>query len=133
MFGGFISLSVGIVLSSYFVYSIMNSSKFYLKDTVSTVAKRHGFDDPQPGELCHDGQEARMSFEIFINDATYDNDDNPYGKLIFHQFTNMENVTDTDKSVKIKGFIDYEIPLKECEGKKMEWRKGGIKYYCPDY
>lgn len=68
---------------------------------------------------------------MYVNDATYDNDDNPYGKLIFHQFTNMENVNDTRGS--IKGFKDMEIPLQECAGKKMEWRKGGIKYYCPDY
>lgn len=43
----------------------------------------------------------------------------------------MDNVNDTRGA--IKGFRDMEITLKECEGKKMEWRKGGIKYYCPDY
>lgn len=131
VFGGIISICVGIGFSTYFLYSMLSSDQFYLKDTISTYAKRHGFDEPQPGELCHNGTDPRMSFEMYVNDATYDNDDNPYGKLIFHQFSNMENVNDTRGNV--KGFIDMEIPLIECKGKKMEWRKGGVKYYCPDY
>lgn len=68
---------------------------------------------------------------MYVNDATYDNDDNPYGKLIFHQFSNMRDINDTKGSV--QGFNDLEIPLVECEARKMQWRGGGIKYYCPDY
>lgn len=55
-----------------------------------------------------------LSFEIYVNDVTYDNDDNPYGKLVFHQYSNMESVNDTNTN-NIKGFIDAEIPLVPCQ------------------
>ena len=88
------------------------SDQYYLKDTISTFSKRYGFDEPAPGELSHNGKDPRMTFEMFLEDADYDNDDNPYGRLVFHQYSNMQNVTDTKG--KVAGFIDEEIPLIEC-------------------
>lgn len=38
-----------------------------------------------------------IDFELYVNDINFDNDDNPYGKLVFHQYSNMQNVTDTRK------------------------------------
>lgn len=63
---------------------MLRSDLFYKRDTISTYRKRYGFDEPQPGELCHNGTDSRMSFEMYVNDPGYDNDDNPYGKLVFH-------------------------------------------------
>ena len=61
-----------------------------------------------------------LSFEVYLNDVTYDNDDNPYGKLILHQYSNMQNVNDTNNPV--KNFIDTEIPLVICGNDKVaDW------------
>jgi hypothetical protein len=48
-----------------------------------------------------------------MNDITYDNDDNPYGKFIMHQYTNMKNKSDVSGDA--SGFNDIEIPLGNCE------------------
>ena len=32
-----------------------------------------------------------------------------------------------------KGFNDIQIGLKECGGDALDWRKPGLKYYCPDF
>ena len=73
-----------------------------------------------------------LSFEVYVNDPTFDNDDNPYGKLIFHQFSNMQNMNDTE--FKGKGFIDTEIPLIPCvNSENMDWQEGQTKHYCPDF
>ena len=40
-----------------------------------------------------------MEFEIFIDDPTYDNDDNPYGKIKLHNYINMNNSTDYGHSL----------------------------------
>ena len=64
-----------------------------------------------------------------MNDKTYDNDDNPYGKFIMHMYTNMENINDTRG--KRTGFQDIEIPLALCTGKDQDWKPSGIKNYCP--
>ena len=62
-------------------------------------SKRFGFDTPQPAEPCHDGTDKRMDFKVYLDDANYDNEDNPYGKLIFHQYTNMAVYRYTNISV----------------------------------
>ena len=61
----------------------------------------------------NNGTHNMLSFEVYMNDETYDNDDNPYGKLIFHQYSNMQNVNDTNNPV--KNFKDTEIPLVICD------------------
>ena len=111
------------------------TDQFHLKDTISTFSKRYGFEAPKgpaPGELSHNGKESRMTFEIFLEDVDYDNDDNPYGRLVFHQYSNMENVTDTKGSDAGHVFIDEEIPLVECNIKDISWRSKS-KHYCPVY
>lgn len=66
-----------------------------------------------------------------MNDESYDNDDNPYGKFIMHQYTNMEDKYDTSGSR--SGFQDIEIPMKECKGQDQDWRATSLKYYCPEF
>ena len=46
VFGGIVSLFVGVGFSSLFLYSMLSSDQFYLKDTISTYSKRYGFDEP---------------------------------------------------------------------------------------
>ena len=89
------------------------TESYYQNDTISTYVDQNGYVKPQPGELCNNGTHNMLSFEIYANDVTFDNDDNPYGKFRLHQYSNMENVNDTEY-VK-KGFIDTEIPLVPCK------------------
>ena len=72
-----------------------------------------------------------FDLRVYMNDESFDNDDNPYGKFVFHQYSNMEDYEDT-KGTR-KGFIDREIPLVECGSEEVAWKSGGIKYYCPDF
>ena len=47
-----------------------------------------------------------------MNDPTYDNDDNPYGRFVFHMYTNMDGPDDIEGTR--SGFNDYEVPIKPC-------------------
>ena len=42
---------------------------------------------------------------FYMNDKNFDNDDNPYGKFIVHQYTNMDGPDDIYG--KRKNFNDY--------------------------
>lgn len=95
VFGGVVTISFTIGISVFFLQSMLASDKFYQKDTISTFIKISGWDDPPPSQMCHNGTDSQMSFELYVNDPDYDNDDNPYGKFIFHQFTNMKDPNDT--------------------------------------
>lgn len=57
---------------------------------------------------------SNLDFELFVNDPKFDNDDNPYGKWVFHFYTNMENLNDTDKNKSISGYYDINVPLVPC-------------------
>lgn len=70
-------------------------------------------------------------FKFYLNDQSYDMNDNPYGKVVFHRYTNMADMNDTTGYT--EGFTDEEIPLKLCQGKDQAWSGTGIKYYCPDF
>jgi hypothetical protein len=49
---------------------------------------------------------------IYLENGEYDNDDNPYGKFVYHRYTNMVDINDTESSGEISSiFFDYEIPL----------------------
>ena len=39
-----------------------------------------------------------MNFEIFVDDPTYDNDDNEYGKFKLHNYINMEHSEDYSRT-----------------------------------
>lgn len=68
---------------------------------------------------------------FYMNDKDFDNDDNPYGKFVFHQYTNMEGPEDIYDNR--KGFNDNEIPLQLCDSGEFDWRSKEIKYYCPKF
>lgn len=67
-----------------------------------------------------------------MNDPNYDNDDNPYGKFIYHMYTNMEGADDI--TGKRSGFQDIEVPVEKCSlAGTFDWRSSSINYYCPKY
>ena len=85
----------------------------------------------------------KLDMIILVNNETYDNDDNPYGKFVLHMYTNMKDIKDrsTDDidedgnaSETLYGFEDREIPLIICPTQiNTSWRKSNIKQYCPSY
>ena len=76
--------------------------------------------------------EKKFNFLFYMNDPSYDNDDNIYGKFIYHMYTNMDGPEDIEGLR--PNFNDLEVPLERCgtEG-TFDWKSGGINYYCPKY
>ena len=70
---------------------------------------------------------------MFVNDKDFVNDDNPYGKFVYHLYTNMKDVNDTSKDVEDIGYYDYHVPLVDCSYDKefSQWIKAGVVNYCP--
>lgn len=94
--GGIMTLCTGVGFTIYFIIQMAYTEGFYANDTISTYIEQNGYVNPQPGEVCNNGTHNMLSFEIYVNNDTFDNDDNPYGKLRLHQYSNMKNVNDTE-------------------------------------
>jgi len=75
-----------------------------------------------------------MTFQVYVDNEEFDNDDNEYGKFKFHNYINMDNSTDLDGTA---GLRDEEIKLVECKDKVADddsvWQSSKIKNYCPDF
>ena len=90
-----------------------------------------------------DKDHVRHDFVLMVNNENYDNDDNPYGKFIYHMYSNMQNLSDTstdllmDESLDTASVYQFEdrfIPLIDCPNPiYTSWRKSNVKQYCPDY
>lgn len=123
---------VSIGFFSFFLNSMTRSDLFYLKDNISTSSRIFDLMKPHDSELMVDENgEKRFDMIFYINNKDFDNDDNPYGKFIFHQYTNMEGPDDI--TGKTENFNDVEIPIEECEAQEADWRNKKIKYYCPKF
>lgn len=56
-----------------------------------------------------------FTFQVYIQDPEFDNNDNPYGKISLHRYTNMDGPEDTDPEEDPMGPNRIEeIPLYEC-------------------
>ena len=45
----------------------------------------------------HLDKDGSISFEAYINDPEFDNDDNPYGKILLHKYYNMDGPYDDNE------------------------------------
>lgn len=83
---------------------------FYLKDTISTQVQRFDYGDLHQSDLLVD-ENGEKTFDLifYMNDATYDNDDNRYGRFVYHMYTNMEGPDDIEGERTT--FNDIEVPL----------------------
>ena len=79
--------------------------------------------NPGEGIRLNDSGQVNLDFRLIVIDEHFDNDDNPYGSLIYHMYTNMDNLNDTDDNViqdggddteSLFGFSDQTIPLILC-------------------
>lgn len=117
VFGGIITITVFTLFFGYFLISMYRSDKFYLKDTVSTTMYRYGYEDPQPAAALSDGKYQNFMLKFYVDDPTFDNNDNPYGTFKMHMYTNMESPEDIETTGNGQGnFKDIEVPIKECMG-----------------
>ena len=57
-----------------------------------------------------------FSFEAYVNDPLFDNDDNPYGKIMLHRYTNMDGPNDTNPHLLDQARVsrDEIVPLVPC-------------------
>ena len=72
---------------------------------------------PNEGIYLNQSGHNQLGIVLMINNPTFDNDDNPYGKFIYHMYSNMKNLTDTStrkEDISIDGFEDRFIPLIIC-------------------
>ena len=85
--------------------------------------------------LLNESGHAVLDFTISIQDENFDNDDNPYGKFVYHMYTNMDNITDNSTSNISGDFYDIEIPLVKCTNlsSAIAWKSSTINEYCPDF
>ena len=92
---------------------------------------------PNQGIQLNISGETKLDFVLMVNDEDFDNDDNPYGKFIYHMYSNMDNITDTatniqsDKTVDAESVYKFEdrfIPLVVCPTETIAaWRKRDVK------
>ena len=78
-----------------------------------------------------------FSFEVYFNDDTFDNDDNPYAKIKLHKYVNMDHPNDfypskpkTDRDV----FRDELVPIQNCKQSLSNdtiWSTNTTIKYCP--
>ena len=71
----------------------------------------------------NDSGQITLDLRLIVVDEQFDNDDNPYGSFIYHMYTNMDNLNDSDVSLEEDGgddteslyaFSDLTIPLIIC-------------------
>jgi len=95
--GGIVSLVIICVMLGYSAWRIMLFSSrerdYFFATTFFQDFIETGFVPLMPN---YDKAYSDISFqfELYVNDATYDNDDNPYAKIKFHRYSNMANSTD---------------------------------------
>ena len=45
--------------------------------------------------LNQSNNDLKLDFKLMLNNENFDNDDNPYGKFVFHMYTNMKDFNDS--------------------------------------
>lgn len=92
------------------------------------------FDPVFMNKTLDENGDPMLNFRFYINDNTYDNDDNPYATVRLHIYTNMDNASDTEPrpDEKLYEFYDHEVPLVPCpKNKGSDWSDAGLIRYCP--
>ena len=97
---------LGYVLWRFHLFNIRERDEYYLSTYYEDFDKLG----------AHFLNDTSVDFQVFINDVNYDNDDNPYGKIIYHNFINMDGPDDVtaDPSETSLKFRDEIIPIALC-------------------
>lgn len=122
-FGVFASMTVYPAIIGLFIYCVFIFD-YSSQDIIFTSSEIFPYKTPNEGISLNNSQ-VNLNFLTYVNDVEYDNDDNPYGRIRMHIYTNMDNLTDTstDKSLgdKLSTFKDVEVDLYSCGGRDVEW------------
>ena len=117
-----------------FVYDLSSQDRIYLSSEINNNSA------PNEGIQMKVDGDVKLDFVLMVNNVDFDNDDNPYGKFVYHMYSNMDNLQDTSTSIEsnedesIYKFEDRFIPLIICPSQSnTSWRKSDVKQYCPDY
>lgn len=134
IFGGIVTLIVYPILASIVIYVLFlfdNSSK----DIVFTSSDINPFTAPNEGIFLNESINGNvLKFSAYVNDPEFNNDDNPYGKLRLHIYTNMNNLTDTSTKGFVPPFKDFEVPIVPCDNARdVDWANSKRKQYCPQF
>ena len=98
--GGIVTVVGGLIIGAYISYKIY----VWLQQESDSIKSFSEFNDyANIGAIQLEGSD--MNFVIYLQDPDFDNSDNPYGLIMLHRHTNMN---DDDKEV-----VD-DVPLKEC-------------------
>ena len=104
------------------------------KDIIIKSSVIYPFTDPADAIYLNRTGDPHLNFKLYVNDVSYDNDDNPYGQLLYHMYTNMENINDTDKKSSPEGYQDKIVPLVQCNVEtEFDWSDGVVREYCPQF
>ena len=120
-------------LAILFLYVVFISD-YSEKDIIFTSSEINPYTSPNEGIYLNNSESNGnvLKFLTYINDPNFDNDDNPYGKLRLHIYTNMDNLTDTTSDGKQPPFKDIEVPVGLCVNPLVvAWAPATTKKYCP--
>ena len=67
------------------------------QDRISSSTEIYANSNPPPGVNLNESGKLKLDFTLMLNNDDFDNDDNPFGKFIFHMYTNMKDVKDSTK------------------------------------
>lgn len=65
------------------------------QDVIYQSSEINQFDNPNEGISLNISNNFKLDFFLMVNNEEFDNDDNPFGQFILHQYTNMANLSDT--------------------------------------
>ena len=94
--------------------------------------------DPIPAVKLYENDTSIFNFYLFLENKTFDNFDNPYGKFVLHRYSNMRDINETvnearEYSQELTYIIDKEIELEESQEYFHNNLANGIKYYKPKF
>lgn len=117
--GSFCTILTYPSLVLLFFYMVMLFD-FSNQDVVFTSTDLYSQENPHSGLQMNETGDSLLNFKLYMEDYDYDNDDNPYGKMIMHMYSNMDNLTDIGEGglVQDKGYYDIAIPLVLCNDVK---------------
>ena len=82
-----------LVFHMIFIYDLSSQDKIYLSSEI------YNNTTPNEGIQLNMAGENMLDFILLINDPEFDNDDNPYGKFVYHMYSNMRDLSDTATSI----------------------------------
>ena len=82
-----------ITIMSFYTLFLFDKSS---QDLIYTSNLINTYDNPNPGIKLNQTGQSFLNFDVYINNGSFENEDNPYGQFLLHTYTNMDNIKDID-------------------------------------